>query len=1007
MTLIVDMAQRKGSTKKRKRDQQRKKAKATNTKSASLDVSRLEYLRHGLALIPTAEDKDPGIAFLIKTRSPVLDHFFCTCRVDGTCRHLCELDILAKQRQKNPQKFFDYNVFTQSGWYWLATLLAEECLETPDSVKLVADERAGELELSVLDRHKNPMLTFFSSAGVTRFKERIGEVPESSREYSRANAIRMLSTMVISDNERAMNNAGVLTRRQDLEKNFWYRFAYHAFREFSVDELSFSLEIDETTGVFSANGWSTANRNTLRLVLPKKLVKRILTDLPSRFSLKNGRLKVHPQPVRPNYRFRLAKEKELEISPFIYFSPTGNDRKEYDLSELTNFVYGDLVYLSDFGVMVELEKPRQPAPIDSYAGITIHGDRIPYFLDTFRKWNEIGEAKLDDGARNLKVHRDQLNLKITPDSLERDWYWLSFEYTFGQSTLSLNDIIEARAKNKRFLKVDDGWVDCQAPHFRETESIFKRLKEEERISDASKLKLTRLELLRLSAMAGSHIDVKGKRRQGELLRKFVNLQPRTPLPSLANLGTPLRHYQEQGVNWLRFLYENGLGGLLCDDMGLGKTHQIMALMTLLKTTEKKETSFLVVCPTTVISHWADKIREHAPKLNAGVYHSGERKLKSTLKDCDVIITSYGVFRNDIVDLREIHFALAVFDEAQQLKNQQTLAYAAALELNATVRIGLTGTPIENNVLELKALFDLVLPGYLGAAADFEQRFTTSGLVLVSSGSNQRLRALISPFILRRLKQTVLDELPPKIEDIRACLLSEDQTKLYREAISTKGNSLRSALESADEIVPYIHIFALLTILKQICDHPAVAVDKVEEYDRYTSGKWELFKELLAESLDSGQKVVVFSQFLGMIRIVEKYLTSQKVGFVTLTGASRKRRDIVSRFNEDEQCRVFVGSLMAGGTGIDLVAGSVVIHYDRWWNAAREDQATDRLHRIGQKNVVQVFKLITKGTLEEKISALIDRKKKLMESVVQEDDPNVLKTLSRQDLIGLISAPTEN
>jgi SNF2 family DNA or RNA helicase len=206
-------------------------------------------------------------------------------------------------------------------------------------------------------------------------------------------------------------------------------------------------------------------------------------------------------------------------------------------------------------------------------------------------------------------------------------------------------------------------------------------------------------------------------------------------------------------------------------------------------------------------------------------------------------------------------------------------------------------------------------------------------------------------------------------------------------------------------IPFIHIFALLTLLKQICDHPALAEGNTEEVDRYESGKWELFKELLAECLESGQKVVIYSQFLGMIDIIGRYLKEQSVDFVTLTGASRNRGEIIARFNEDPQCRVFVGSLKAGGLGIDLVAASVVIHYDRWWNAAREDQATDRVHRIGQRRGVQVFKLVTEGTLEEKIAAIIERKRDLMDRVVKEDDPTLVKTFSREELLELLSEPS--
>jgi SNF2 family DNA or RNA helicase len=322
-----------------------------------------------------------------------------------------------------------------------------------------------------------------------------------------------------------------------------------------------------------------------------------------------------------------------------------------------------------------------------------------------------------------------------------------------------------------------------------------------------------------------------------------------------------------------------------------------------------------------------------------------------------------------------------------------------------MKLGLTGTPIENSLNELKALLDLTVPGYLGTDGEFETRYLTPIQQNPESSRKAELSRMISPFTLRRLKKTVLAELPDKIEDIRTCSLSEDQVKFYWDAIESRGKGLIGELKAQNKSVPYMHIFALLNLLKQICNHPVLINGKDENYERYRSGKWELFKELMAEILDSGQKVVVYSQFLGMIKIIERFLKEQGVGFVTLTGASRNRGDIISRFNNAPDCRVYVGSLKAGGTGVDLVAGSVVIHYDRWWNAAREDQATDRVHRIGQKRGVQVFKLVTEGTLEEKISAIIERKRNLMESIVREDDPGLLKTFTREQLIDLLADPS--
>ena len=345
----------------------------------------------------------------------------------------------------------------------------------------------------------------------------------------------------------------------------------------------------------------------------------------------------------------------------------------------------------------------------------------------------------------------------------------------------------------------------------------------------------------------------------------------------------------------------------------------------------------------------------------------------------------------------------MFDEIQSIKNADTKTHRAASQIQAAIKLGLTGTPIENSILELKALMDVVVPGYLGSDQAFAQRFAPDATAeKVASQNRDQLRRLIFPFTLRRLKSRVLDELPEKIEDIRFCELTDKQVKLYRDAIDSRAKGIVASLQDENESIPYIHIFALLTLLKQICNHPAQVNKQPVEDDSQDSGKWELFKELLEESLASGQKVVVYSQFTEMIAIIADHLNRHGLGHVVLTGASRNRGRLIDAFNTEPACRVFVGSLKAGGTGIDLVAGSVVIHYDRWWNAAKEDQATDRVHRIGQRRGVQVFKLVTLGTLEEKISAIIEKKRQLMADIVREDDPGLLKAFNRQELLEFLS-----
>ena len=614
---------------------------------------------------------------------------------------------------------------------------------------------------------------------------------------------------------------------------------------------------------------------------------------------------------------------------------------------------------------------------------------------------------MDENVRSLRIIKTFDRIELRPEALDRDWCWLAVKYGFGNMAVSLAEIMSAKKEGRRYIGTDGGWVDCESSELDGIGLILDKYAAGELQAESKEIKLSRLDLFRLKASLTSPLDVKGRPKLVDSLKNLLELKSIAPLPKLKGMTSTLRPYQERGVEWIRFLFENRFGGLLCDDMGLGKTHEVIAFMLWLREYEGTRGPFLVVCPTTVLSHWGNKIQEHAPGLEPTLYHGGRRDLEGVMGTRALLLTSYGVLRRDIDKLKEIRFPLVIFDEIQNIKNPQTHAHLAAKGINALMKLGLTGTPIENRLSELKALFDLTLPGYLGADRDFETRFVKQMESDPSAPKAEELSRLISPFVLRRRKDTVLSDLPEKIEDIRTCELSDDQIKLYRDAIASRDKGLLQTLRNTDEVVPYMHIFALLSLLKQICNHPATVEDTVDNYDRYRSGKWELFKELLAESLDSGQKVVVYSQFLGMIRIIEIFLNKEGVEFAVLTGKCRNRGEIIERFNNDPECRVYVGSLMAGSTGIDLVAASVVIHYDRWWNAAKEDQATDRVHRIGQKRGVQVFKLVTEGTLEEKISAIIQKKRYLMDRVIKETDPAILKGFTKEELMELLSYPAED
>lgn len=576
------------------------------------------------------------------------------------------------------------------------------------------------------------------------------------------------------------------------------------------------------------------------------------------------------------------------------------------------------------------------------------------------------------------------------------WFRLDPRYGQGKAQISMVELMRQwRKKRRQYVKSGDVWL--KIPEF-VTEHEWQL------DDDGEAIKVDALGLMRLKAAIGDFDQFVGSRRLLDKIRDRLEFEPETTTPVVHDTKISLRHYQDTGLRWLWWLFKNNLHGLLADEMGLGKTHQAMALMAaILK--EKPDARFLVICPTTVLDHWLDKIEEYAPALRPLKFHGPKRT--SSLNDLDgsgpqsrrTLVTSYGVMLRDVRQLGSRTWDAMVLDEAHFVKNNDTATYQAACRLKSRIRICLTGTPMENHLGELKNLFDFLVPGYLGSDEYFRRTFLAPLEQHSDPEATLALQKLIHPFKMRRTKEQVLPDLPAKVEDLRHCSLSDEQVKMYRDVVAMKAAPLVQQLKDDANPIPFLHVFATLTLLKQICDHPALLADDAD-YTKRESGKFELLKELLEEALGSGHKVVIFSQYVGMIDIITRYLKSQGIGHVTLTGQTRNRGEVIKAFQTDPSLKVFCGSLLAGGIGIDLTAASVVIHYDRWWNATKENQATDRVHRIGQNKNVQVLKLVTRGTLEEKIDRMIQGKAALFEKFLDQDE-DVFKTLSRQELIELL------
>ena len=470
------------------------------------------------------------------------------------------------------------------------------------------------------------------------------------------------------------------------------------------------------------------------------------------------------------------------------------------------------------------------------------------------------------------------------------------------------------------------------------------------------------------------------------------------------LQTVLRGYQKLGFRWLRTLDSYGFGGILADDMGLGKTVQMIALFVDEYASGKdagtKERS-LIVCPASLVYNWENEFQKFAPMLKvqavAGTAQEREEVFASLDEGGQVLITSYDLLKRDMKHYESMSFRFQVIDEAQYIKNAATQSARAVKAIRARTRFALTGTPIENRLGELWSIFDYLMPGFLFTYAHFKKIYESPIVRESDPEAVSNLKRLIGPFVLRRVKKDVLKELPDKLETAVYSRLQGQQKELY----TANAAKLKEELESGGDAVyekGKIQILAELTRLRQICCDPALC------YENYRGGsaKLETCMDLIRNGVNGGHKILLFSQFTSMLRIIEKRLSQEEIACYTLTGSTPKeeRLRMVDSFHTDP-VPVFLISLKAGGTGLNLTAADMVIHYDPWWNVAAQNQATDRAHRIGQEKQVSVFKLITKGTIEENIMVLQESKKNLADQIIAEGAVS-LSSLTREDLVKMLT-----
>ena len=477
------------------------------------------------------------------------------------------------------------------------------------------------------------------------------------------------------------------------------------------------------------------------------------------------------------------------------------------------------------------------------------------------------------------------------------------------------------------------------------------------------------------------------RALGQKLKDFSGIESRPPAPGF---NATLRPYQQLGLDWLQFLREYGLAGILADDMGLGKTVQTLAHIHLEKTEGRADRPSLVIAPTSLLANWRNEAAQFAPNLKVLTLHGPDRARNfAQMAEVDIIVTTYPLLVRDRDVLLAQEYHLLVMDEAQFIKNPKAQSHQVARQLKARHRLSLTGTPLENHLGELWAQFDFLMPGFLGKVKRFAQVFRVPIEKQGDNGARQELAERVRPFLLRRTKEQVLTDLPPRTEMVRWVEIDGGQRDLYESLRVVFDKKLRQALAEQGVGRSQIMILDALLKLRQVCCDPRLvklpAAENLVSKGTAASAKLQTLMEMLEELIDEGRKVLLFSQFTSMIELIEAELEVRKITYAKLTGQTRDRETPIADFQEG-RVPLFLISLKAGGTGLNLTAADTVIHYDPWWNPAVEEQATARAHRIGQEKPVFVYKLLTQGTVEEKILALQDRKRGLADQLLKQKAP---------------------
>ncbi len=615
-------------------------------------------------------------------------------------------------------------------------------------------------------------------------------------------------------------------------------------------------------------------------------------------------------------------------------------------------------------------------------------DQYPALVEKYRVYGERALSRY-----KMRTTKSSISAEVVSNEKEK-WFSLEISVDYDGQSLPLEKIWKAWTRGKRYVQLKDGsytslpeaWLEKLA-HKLTALGL-----------DPSKPPQQRFKQFEAPVLDSLLEDLPGARTDSfwnNLREKIRSFREVKAVPAPRELNAELRSYQLQGLAYLNFLSEYGFGGILADEMGLGKTVQTLAFIAHM-TQHHHEGPNLIVVPTSVLPNWEREAGKFVPHLRRlTIYGTRREGMFKHIAGSDLIITTYALLRRDLEEMEKYEFNTVILDEAQNIKNPNTITARAVRRIRARMRLCLSGTPIENNLFELWSLFEFLMPGFLGSQHAFQR-----GIVKpIKDGDTETLdylRSRVRPFILRRTKADVAKDLPPKVESVTCCALEEAQAELYAALARKLRDQVLADVDEKGLAKSQMSILDALLKLRQICCHPRLLkLDLPGFSNNLPSGKFDAFKDMIMEIVEGGHKVLVFSQFVQMLHIIRQWLEFEKMPFCYLDGASKDRFEQVDRFNNSPDIPVFLISLKAGGTGLNLTSADYVIHYDPWWNPAVESQATDRTHRIGQTRQVFSYKLICENTVEEKILKLQEAKRGVADAIIPGQD--TWKSLTREDL----------